>query len=201
TLTAPNLFASADKPSPATAPAMLINRTIDDEYGDPYTGLLPIYNSILHRGWTQGATCQGCGINTTGSPTSQAGVVDVTRVHNGTWHDSTYHFGEVQRNVTVSFTGRAVYVFNMIANTIPYVSTVTALDFNLDGAFVDSYYHQPNSSAGIVYDVPVYVNTTLVDGPHTLVMTTAISNVSLVLFDYIIYTAEEDAEPTKQPTS
>ncbi|KAI0658434.1 hypothetical protein C8Q70DRAFT_195486 [Cubamyces menziesii] len=178
---------------------MLVNRTIDDEYGDLYTGLLPDYSPI--NDWTLGTACHGCGIGATDSPTAQSKIIDVTRVYNGTWHDTTYHFGESERNVTVSFTGRAVYVFNLIVNTVPSVSTFTALDFCLDGSFVGTYAHWPNNSTEVEYDVPVYVNTTLVDGPHTLVISTAASIVSLILFDYIIYTIEEDEKPTTQSDS
>ncbi|KAH9897641.1 hypothetical protein C8Q73DRAFT_681994 [Cubamyces lactineus] len=177
---------------------MLINRTIDDEYNDLYTSLLPDYSPV--NGWIQGATCEGCGIGATDSSTSRAKIVDVTRVYNKTWHDSTYLLGELERSITVSFTGRAVYVFKLIANTVPSISTFTALDFYLDDSFVDTYYHRPNRSTGIVYDVPVYVNTTLANGPHTLVISTAARNVSLVLFDYMIYTAEQDERPTQQST-
>ncbi|KAH9897632.1 hypothetical protein C8Q73DRAFT_605245, partial [Cubamyces lactineus] len=167
-----------------TALTKLVNRTIDDEYGDIYTGLMPEYEPVIE--WAQGATCTGCGIHSTTSP---LGVVDVHRVHNGTWHDSTYHNGEPITNITVKFTGHAVYVFNMIANTVPSTSTLTVLDFVLDGVYVDKFTHIPDSSADVLYDVPVYVNSTLMHGPHTLVIAAASDSfVSLTLFDYIVYT-------------
>ncbi|KAI0326740.1 hypothetical protein GY45DRAFT_1230526, partial [Cubamyces sp. BRFM 1775] len=166
-----------------TALAKLVNRTIDDEYGDIHTGLVPTYEPI--PGWAQGAACSTCGIRAGTSP----GMVDMDRVHNGTWHDSTYHNGEPTRNITVKFTGRAVYVYNLIANAVPSTSTLTIIDFILDGVHVDTYTHSPDDSTNILYDVPVYVNSSLKHGQHTLVMASGSDSfVSLMLFDYIVYT-------------
>jgi hypothetical protein len=57
--------------------AVLVNVTIDDQYGDALTGLLPSYSPSGI--WEQGANCSTC----TARPNpSQASM--------GTWHDTTY---------------------------------------------------------------------------------------------------------------
>ncbi|KAI0326753.1 hypothetical protein GY45DRAFT_1309882, partial [Cubamyces sp. BRFM 1775] len=160
--------------------AALVNHTIDDKYGDSTTGALPVYQP--DDGWAQGDKCGGCNIKP-----SPAGSVDVSRVHNGTWHDSTYHPDSPERTINVTFTGQAVYVFNLIANTIPGTSTVTNLTFYVDGTFTSSYAHTPDNGPAILYDVLVF-HTDLPHAPHTLTISSGGSSASLLLFDYIIYT-------------
>lgn len=76
------------------ADAVLINRTIDDEYGDPITGIMPVYNPP--DAWAQGAKCPGCGAQP--SP---------NLAFNGTWHDSTYFasVGGPAHSIAISFNG------------------------------------------------------------------------------------------------
>ena len=57
--------------------ALLVNRTIDDKFGDSVTGQVPQY--IPDGVWDQGDECAGCHAQP-----------DRTQVHNGTWHDATY---------------------------------------------------------------------------------------------------------------
>ena len=73
--------------------AVLVNRTIDDEFGDPTAGFMPTYSP--KTSWTQGANCTPCGAQP-----------DVRKVFNRTWHDSTYYVGEGQnRTITIPFNG------------------------------------------------------------------------------------------------
>ncbi|KAI0658426.1 hypothetical protein C8Q70DRAFT_995627 [Cubamyces menziesii] len=149
--------------------------------------------------WALGPTCITCGIH---ADTSPLGVVDIDRVHNQTWHDATYHNGSPIINITVKFTGRALYVYNLIANTVPDVSTPTVLDFILDGVHADTYTHLPDGSMDVLYDVPVYVNSSLKHGPHTLVIAaTSYSNVSLILFDYMVYTMDDGLDASSLESS
>ncbi len=171
------------------ATAASINRTIDDEYGDSETGVVPSYSPL--GSWSQGATCDGCYIQ-----------LDHDQTFKGTWHDTTHTPGDPEpRLVTAHFTGTAVYVYHVIANTVPYTTTLTNLTFTLDGQQVGTYVHIPTDSTAFQYDVPVYTNPNLSNGDHTLVMeATGDTASSLILFDYIVYTFEE-AEPSPSTTS
>jgi hypothetical protein len=79
--------------------AALVNRTIDDQYGDSITGATPVYAPKAL--WTQGALCQSCGAQP-----------DPTMVFNRTWHDSTYTVEDgQQRTITISFNGMSKLYF------------------------------------------------------------------------------------------
>ncbi|KAH9897634.1 hypothetical protein C8Q73DRAFT_364946 [Cubamyces lactineus] len=165
--------------------AALVNRTIDDYFGDRVTGVVPTYQPT--GSWAQGNICSTCNINT--------GIIDVDRVHNGTWHDSTYRPSQPESTIAVTFTGQAVYVFNLIVNSLPKGTiTLTALTFYVDGELSGNYSHTPDNSPDVLYDVPVF-SARLPHGPHTLSIRSGGSSVALVLFDYIIYTTDDGVEP------
>jgi hypothetical protein len=79
--------------------ATLVNRTIDDQFGDPITGRTPTYSP--EDKWMQGATCKVCWARP-----------DKHSAFNGTWHESTYYstVGGVPHTITISFNG-ALAVF------------------------------------------------------------------------------------------
>lgn len=70
--------------------AELVNRTIDDEYGDPTGGGSVDYGP----NWEQGNDCVGCAV----SP-------DRSQAFDGTWHDSTANGKRGARNMTITFSG------------------------------------------------------------------------------------------------
>ncbi|TFK89882.1 hypothetical protein K466DRAFT_7232 [Polyporus arcularius HHB13444] len=167
------------------ASASSVNRTIDDETGDSVTGVVPTYSPPA--AWKQGSTCSGCFVQ-----------LDPDHVLGGTWHDATHGTGDAEPLlITAQFSGTAVYVYNVLANTVPWTTTYTSLNFLLDGEQVGTYVHVPTSDTAFEYDVPVYTNSNLAKKQHTLVIeATGNTNASLVLFDYIVYTfTEEDAPP------
>ena len=169
-----------------------VNQTIDDDLGDSLTGLKPRY--APGDGWAQGAECSGCNINTRN--------VDVSRVQDGTWHDSTHHPGDPDRVITVAFTGTAVYVFHLIANSFPSTTTFTNLTFHIDGEYVGNYTHIPDSSLDrIMYRVPVYANETLSNTQHTFETRTSGTIASLILFDFIVYTFDDGTSDLANPST
>ncbi|KAI0652612.1 hypothetical protein C8Q79DRAFT_938586 [Trametes meyenii] len=179
----------------SVAKGTLVNRTIDDAWGDSITGASPVY--FPDGGFAQGSVCRTCNI----SPK----LVDISKVFDGTWHDTTHHSGDATQVITATFTGTAVYVFNIIANTVPFTTTLTNLTFTLDGELVGHYVHSPDSSSDILYNVLVYSNASLMNTQHTIEMRPTGPFSSLILFDYIAYTVDEDAgskpSSTIAPTS
>ncbi|KAI0354713.1 hypothetical protein OH77DRAFT_1404809, partial [Trametes cingulata] len=157
--------------------SLSVNRTIDDEKGDSVSGVVPSYSPI--GSWSQGSTCEGCFIH-----------LDPSQTFDGTWHDSTHTPGDPEpRVITAHFTGTAVYVYNVLANTVPFTTTYTNIVFTLDGTSAGSFVHVPTDSTDFQYDVPVFARDGLPNTDHTIVIeATGDTNSSLVLFDYIVYT-------------
>ena len=90
----------------------------------------------------------------------------------------------------------AVYAYFILANLVDATTTLTNLSFTLDNEFVGTFEHNPTNSTDIQYNSPVYVNETLENKTHTLVISArgpseaqnSNSFNSLLLFDYMIYT-------------
>ncbi|KAI5116464.1 hypothetical protein M0805_006724 [Coniferiporia weirii] len=168
---------------------ILVNRTIDDQLGDSVTGVLPTYGG---NNWKQGATCTGC-----------FAQPDPSRAFQGTWHDATWTPGDPSEDImTVNFAGSAVYVFIILANSVPFTTTLTSLSFTLDGELDGSFVHAPTTSTDYEYNVTAYANDNLANAQHTLIMQTAGNNATLVLFDYVVYSVDDEAPvTTSSPTS
>lgn len=168
-----------------------INRTIDDELGDSISGVKPTY--IPADGWHLGTECSTCNIGSKN--------IDVNQAFDGTWHDVTYRVGGPTQQVQVSFAGTAVYAYfivpNHIAGTTTFINTTFAVDDVEDGVFS----HSPNvTSTDISYRQAVYAKTGLANANHTLLITAGGESESLVLFDYVVYTAEVDTTSTPSPS-
>ncbi|KAI0760712.1 hypothetical protein C8Q74DRAFT_1372525 [Fomes fomentarius] len=171
------------------ARAISVNRTIDDRYGDSVTGQLP---QFMPNSWSKGEQCPGCHAQP-----------DPKECHNGTWSDTTHHDGQDDgRNITMQFTGTAVYAYHVLAPQINGTDTITNLSFTLDGAPVDpGFIWVPAASdQAYQYNIPVYVNESLANTEHTFVIH-LVGPVSLGLFDYVIYTFDDDGVSPSTPTS
>ncbi|KAI0825218.1 hypothetical protein BC628DRAFT_255421 [Trametes gibbosa] len=205
-LDAPRCFfllfsAYAASPLPSIcASAALVNITIDDTFGDESNGNKINYNSPSLL-WNVGQDCPAC----TAQPNPKL-------VSNGTWHDSTYN--DTQNNdpsiqvstAGVSFEGVAVYVFCVVTRSFTSPDGNSDMSFYIDDELVGRFVQAPNGDPTYEYDVPVYVNQTLANGPHTLtVMNGQLGgNKSLILLDYIVYTreaADPDPAPSPPPSS
>ncbi|KAI0644859.1 hypothetical protein C8Q79DRAFT_1011004 [Trametes meyenii] len=161
---------------PPTA-ADLVNRTIDDQKGNA----TPIYFPTGPQGWKNGQTCTTCTL----PPSS----VDLTQVRDGTWKEGTYTGDGRSVALRFSFHGSALYVYNIIPNMAANnASAVTNLTFGLDDADVGAFTHEPDGTSTILYNVLVYQNDTLPDGPHTFHLGSAGASAATILFDYAVYT-------------
>ncbi|EIW56437.1 uncharacterized protein TRAVEDRAFT_84578, partial [Trametes versicolor FP-101664 SS1] len=159
------------------------NRTIDDQGGDNVTGALPTY---LPSTWNDGQTCFGCHLH--------PGIIEPSQAFNRTWSDNTYRVGSPALVVQVGFTGSAVYVYNIVVDSIVAdTDTLVNLTFLLDDEAVGAYYHEPisdppGSVPQVSYHVLVYSNSSLPHGEHALQMVSSGSKATSVLFDYVVYT-------------
>ncbi|KAM5536345.1 hypothetical protein V8D89_009997 [Ganoderma adspersum] len=170
----------------------LVNMTIDDTDGDPIGD--PILTFSPSGQWYPGQTCPTCSVHS-GNTSS---TIDVSQVFDGTWHESTFVPGvpgDPNNIVNVTYTGSAVYVYNIIANEIPSATTLTQVNFFVDGVFVGNYEHAPQSTGPtFAYGVLVYANVSIPYGRHNFIMAAQGPNTSLILFDYMMYT--QDRPPT-----
>ena len=162
--------------------ALSINRTIDDELGDSVTGIKPSY--FPPDRWNQGAQCSGCHIG----PFN----VDVLQVFERTWHDTTYRPGGPDHEMRVKFTGTAVYLYFLVPKGLPSTTTMMNTTFFLDGELDGEFFHAQDSGEEFQYRVPVYSKEQLENREHSFMLRATGTNESLVLFDYLVYTAETD---------
>ncbi|KAI1782902.1 hypothetical protein LXA43DRAFT_1137095 [Ganoderma leucocontextum] len=174
----------------------LVNVTVDDQLGDRTTGLIPEY--LPNDGtWHVGSPAEDCS-----TCKLTPSTFDLTQVYEETWHDATYSPPRTPATITVQFTGTAVYVFNILPNTLSNTTTVVNISFSIDGTDVGTFTRSPDSSSTILYNQLVYQNTALTDVAHTLIMTAGGDSKSLVLFDYLLYTTQSnDTTSTSASTS
>ncbi|KAJ7885366.1 hypothetical protein B0H13DRAFT_1628309, partial [Mycena leptocephala] len=154
------------------------NRTIDDQFGDSVSGVLPSYSPFPV--WNVGASCN----------TSCAVHPDPTLAFNHTWHDNSQFPAGPPVSLSLDFVGIAIDVFCIIP---PLVTNNTALRYNLsfdldDGTHRGTYTYTPTSSE-FEYNVSVVSLPSLPNKAHTLLISTNDPvHGSIFLFDYAVYT-------------
>ncbi|KAI0333967.1 hypothetical protein GY45DRAFT_136296 [Cubamyces sp. BRFM 1775] len=164
-----------------TVSAVLVNHTVDDQSG--------LDSNILtytpaNGGWEPGQTCSVCQIH--------PGIIDPAKAFDGTWFYTAYNPPrQALTTIEVSFSGTAVYVFNIIPNTVPGVGSYTNLSFSLDGYYAGQYVHIPDSTQDIFYNVSVFAIANLANAAHVLTISLQGEKIAHVLFDYLIYTTDE----------
>jgi hypothetical protein len=138
---------------------------------------------------------------------------DVTQASSGTWHSShasgalsasslpsatvtfngarclplSLRFAEV---LIVGCSGSAVFVYAILADTTSSPAGQSSMTFALDGApFGAAFTHIPDGSSTYQSGAPVYSNTGLQPGLHTLVIRNdpSTGDSSLVVLDSIVY--------------
>ncbi|KAF7298899.1 hypothetical protein MIND_00837900 [Mycena indigotica] len=168
--------------------AALQNRTIDDTNGDSVTGAKPVY---YPPGPWQGPSCTGCAIQP-----------DVGQVFEGTYSAMTYRTTMGVMNITMDFTGTAIYVYFVLANYQgPGVTTETEAAFTVDGVQHGSFSHVPTTVQELLYNQLVFRLTGLQNAPHTLVVATQADTDLYLVFDYAIYTFEDVGGTTPAGTT
>ncbi|KIL65654.1 hypothetical protein M378DRAFT_76615 [Amanita muscaria Koide BX008] len=164
--------------------AVLVNRTIDSNLGDPVTNFQPIYHATPGSDEWDDETCTTCNI-----------TPDPAAAFDNTYMSATYfpHNQPLEGiNITLQFTGVAVWVFFILSNTNvhgnPFVST--HCNFTLDGQHAGSFSHEPdNTTTAFIYNVAVFSQTGLSNTPHEVIVSVNDFPIPTWLcFDYAIYT-------------
>ncbi|KIM48570.1 hypothetical protein M413DRAFT_437782 [Hebeloma cylindrosporum] len=147
--------------------AGIVNRTIDDAFGDSSTLRQVAYLPTTLNVW-QDLTCSGCLIRP-----------DTSRAFKGTYTAATYSPQLGSMSITMKFNGTAIYVFFILANN----------------AGDELFQHAPDlSRTDIDYNQLVYSKEALINAEHTLVISTSGVDTNVyVNFDYVIYTHDDDA--------
>lgn len=84
---------------------------VDDQYGDPITGAVPIYTAPQTGEWNQGATCVVC---SAGSKIDR----DNGLIVNKTWHDGTSGL-DGAFSIDFNFTGKSCLSFFLRLHSNP----------------------------------------------------------------------------------
>jgi len=172
----------------APSSGVVVTATIDDTKGDSNTGAQPVYSPV--NSFSPNSDCTGCLVH-----------ADPAQAFDGTWHDSSQFNGGSAVSVTLSFTGTAIDVFCILANTVPGAVTTTDLSFTLDGSSYPPYSHTPDSTSDYIYGAggQVFSADGLDQVAHQLVITTNNPSGSLFLFDYASYTFDDGTSPPQPP--
>ncbi|KAF9014182.1 hypothetical protein BDQ17DRAFT_1536652 [Cyathus striatus] len=160
-----------------------VNYTIDDSYGDSRTRQLPTFLPATAGVWAD-QTCEGCRIKP-----------DVMQAFMGTYTAATYHPALMSTSISMSFEGIAIYVyFTLPNNQGDGITTITMVNFTIDGDIVGSFTHNPDMSTfDILYQQMVFNMINLPNGTHQLVISTSGVDISTFTnFDYAEYTHVED---------
>ncbi|EJD35756.1 hypothetical protein AURDEDRAFT_117256 [Auricularia subglabra TFB-10046 SS5] len=171
----------------ALASARLVNVTIDDTRGDERTGRTPQYTSVhLWNARSAADQCTTCGARPDG-----------TQAFDETWHDETTFPGQLPSNVSFTFNGGVLYIYCILANNINVQHKDTRLAFYLDESPqpVQQFHRAPDLAVdGFIYNQLVFKDDTLSDREHTMLVSNWADgdSGSLVLFDYAIYSTEEE---------
>ncbi|KAJ7506109.1 hypothetical protein B0H11DRAFT_1707629 [Mycena galericulata] len=161
----------------------LVNRTIDDVYGDSVTGALvqylpevPASDGLL---WFNQTSCAGC-----------ADVPDANSALDQTWTAALYLADISSMSLSMDFSGNAIFVFFIVPNfaTDSKLASSVRCSFFIDGAQVGSFTHDSDGSSQFAYNTLVYSNVTVPNGDHVLLIETTGADPATIIFDYALYT-------------
>ncbi|EJD35803.1 hypothetical protein AURDEDRAFT_175142 [Auricularia subglabra TFB-10046 SS5] len=175
--------------------ARILNMTIDDTLGDERTGKLPQYEPDWIPRSVGGAPCTGCGAQPDGS-----------LAFKGTWHDRSTYVKDPPCTISLDFSGSRIYVFFILHNNLGTVNKNTRVRFFLDSSVnsAGDYVHV-SDRAGVhyLYNQLVFDSTTLEFGNHNLLISSYSNGTdgSLALFDYAVYTTDDDPIPHTTQTA
>ncbi|PFH51672.1 hypothetical protein AMATHDRAFT_46849 [Amanita thiersii Skay4041] len=163
----------------------LVNRTIDNRYGDEKTRASPTYLPRIGGVW-EDETCGACALKPNAS-----------LAFNNSYISATYHPNFENISVSFDFIGNSVYFyFTLVDDPRPEITSNTECNFTIDGEQVGYFRHDPDrANPKFLYQQLVYYNETLEHGPHHASAVTYGLNYSAFLsFDFARYTVNESLE-------
>ncbi|TFK22986.1 hypothetical protein FA15DRAFT_495642 [Coprinopsis marcescibilis] len=176
----------------------IVNRTIDDTFGDNETRELPRYLPNRNR-WND-ADCSGCSLRP-----------DTDEAFRNTFMESTYSPSTGPVGIELRFEGIAIYIFLILANFGgDGITTITDCDFILDRGEPVAFTRAPDlTRTDFDYNVLAFSRTNLPNANHTLLIEIGdrVNNNAYINFDYAIYTHDDDpipprpSSPTRPSTS
>ncbi|KAF9497111.1 hypothetical protein BDN71DRAFT_636784 [Pleurotus eryngii] len=167
------------------------NITIDDQFGDERTLIVPTFIPV--DDWIIG------GIGGSAIPNRSL-------AYNGTWRDSTHWIGTQATSVNFGFTGACLYVYCVALNLARGSELHAFADYKLviDGELVGRYTRITEETYGpqYVFNTLVYDNATLENKVHNFsVVLDSTEQPVFLLFEYAVYTiVGENAVGTTTPT-
>lgn len=165
------------------------NISVDDQYGDERTGVLPIYSPS----WTARSLHHDpCNTTCAAQPPAE-------RAHNTTWHEWFTNVGDPPATLSINFTGTRIYVFFILFNQKDDPPTnTTRLSFFMDGSTepADHFLHTFNPALEMyLFNQRVFSSDDMPLGNHTLELRSLSDGKtgSLAMFDYALYTTHESS--------
>lgn len=171
--------------------AAIVNRTIDDTFGDSDTHLVPVYFPATDGTWKD-QTCIGCAIS-----------LDTKQAFKQTYTAATYSPSTGKISVTLTFNGTAIWVYFILPNNNGEgITTITDCDFTMNKDPAVNFRHAPDlTKTDADYNQLVYSRTDLPFATHTLEISTQANFNTYINFDYAIYTHDDDGILGATPTS
>ncbi|KAM6500173.1 hypothetical protein JOM56_003187 [Amanita muscaria] len=181
----------------AVCRAVLVNRTIDSNFGDPVTGSMPTYQSPSNSIWMdQTCSAEECGEQP-----------DVAKAFDGTWTTTNDMEPSWNMSVTLQFTGVAVWAFfilnNVSHNPFPDPSfRGTHVNITLDGQYAGNFSRNTDNRTDMIYNATIFSTSGLANTSHELVIGTSdYPHWNCLTFDWAIYTVDSPEASASQNTS
>ncbi|KAM6500172.1 hypothetical protein JOM56_003186 [Amanita muscaria] len=177
--------------------AVLVNRTIDSNFGDPVTGSMPTYQSPFELIWMdQTCSAEQCGVQP-----------DVAKAFDGTWVTTNDLAPDRDVSVTLQFTGVAVWVFFILSNfsgnnfSDPGYRG-THVNITLDGQYAGNFSRNTDNRTDMIYNATIFSTSGLANTYHELVIGTSdYPHWNCLTFDWAIYTVDSPEASASQNTS
>ncbi|TFK25724.1 hypothetical protein FA15DRAFT_703499 [Coprinopsis marcescibilis] len=167
-----------------TSLGAIVNRTIDDTFGDEVTGVPPVF---LPPGMWNPPECGHCDIRPNASLSFNETYLETTYLPDGP-------VGPV--GFTFNFEGTALYLFFILVNGVDGI-TYTEFDVKINGGDAGKFVHTPDPTApGFAYQQLTYNITGLPQVNHSVEVITQGQLRAYVNFDYAIYTLDDALPPS-----
>ncbi|TDL18786.1 hypothetical protein BD410DRAFT_830774 [Rickenella mellea] len=130
-------------------------------------------------------------------------LLDPTKLYQDTVIFVTHQPGSSQA-INIYFTGVGISIYGVVPNTIPSTTTAISLRVSINGTFAQSFYHLPDNTTDIAYNVSMFSNLSLPLGDHWVAIEPLAINEdepSSFIFDYYQYLIPDKNSPSQASPS